>query len=600
MPSILPSFRRVGGGPYRTSAAICLGLATALALAACAGPSKVVPAPSPASGDGDTAKLVTAKRHMVSAANPLASRAGLEILRGGGSAIDAVIAIQMMLSLVEPQSSGIGGSAFLLYYDAKTGKTIAYDGRETAPEAATERLFLDHQGRARQRDDIRSGGLAVGVPGVLRMLEMAHRRHGRLAWSKLFAATIKRARDGFAVSPRLHRTIKGDRHLKNFPALRAYVLDRRGRPLAVNSILRNRPLARTLRAVATNGAKVFYSGAIARDIAAAATEAKINPGVMTVGDIAAYRAKVRQPVCAPYRVWLVCGMGPSSTGGITTLQILGILEHFDVAALKPGSLDAVHLISQASRLAYADRNRYIGDMDFVNVPVGAMLDRAYLAKRAELISQNQSMGKAKAGKPLLMKKTWRLAPSDDQESPSTSHLSVVDGAGNVAAMTTSVGDRFGSRLLVRGFILNNQLTDFSIRPKTTSGTPKVNRAGPGKRPRSSMSPTLVFDQNGKVVLTVGSPGGTRIITYVVKTVIGVLDWGLDIQRAISLPNHTNRNNQTDLESNTGLARLAPALRAMGHKVRVRALTSGLHGIALKGGRLTGGADHRREGVALGD
>ncbi len=585
MPSLLQPFR--GAAP-----ATCLWLATALALAACAQPSNIAPAPT--SGLGDAAL-----RHMVSAANPLASRAGLAILRRGGSAIDAVIAIQMMLSLVEPQSSGIGGSAYLLYYDAKTGKTITYDGREVAPGAATERLFFDAQGKPRQRGDIRAGGQAVGVPGVLRMLEMAHRRHGRLAWDKPFAPAIKRAEDGFRVSARLHRTIKRDSHLRKFPALRAYLLDRDGQPLAVNTLLRNRALARTLSAVAIGGAKVFYEGAIARDIAAAAASAKINPGVMTVADIKAYRAKTRPPVCAPYRVWLVCGMGPSSTGGITTLQILGILEHFDLAALKPGSLAAVHLISEASRLAYADRNRYIGDMDFVDVPAAAMLDRGYLARRASLISTSKSMGRAKAGKPRL-KKAWRLAPSDAPGFPSTSHLSVVDGAGNVAAMTTSVGDRFGSRLLVRGFILNNQLTDFSVRPRTKSGTPKVNRPGPGKRPRSSMSPTLVFDQNGHVVLSVGSPGGTRIIAYVVKTLIGVLDWGLDIQAAISLANHTNRNNQTDLERNTGLARLAPGLRAMGHKVRVRNLTSGLHGIAIKAGRLTGGADHRREGVAIGD
>lgn len=593
MPSLLQQFR--GGTP-----ALGLWLAALLVLGACDKRRFEVPTASPAAGPGDAPSLATAKRHMVSAANPLASLAGLEILRGGGSALDAVIAIQMMLTLVEPQSSGIGGSAYLLYYDANTGKTITYDGREVAPMAATERLFFDDQGRPRERDDIRTGGLAVGVPGLLRMLERAHRSHGRLAWSKLFASTIRRAEHGFAVSKRLHDSIRRDRHIRNFPALKAYLLDADGKPLAVNTNLANRPLARTLRAVAKGGADAFYNGDIARDIAAATRNTKINPGLMTVSDIAAYRAKVRPPVCAPYRVWLVCGMGPSSTGGITTLQILGILEHFDVAALKPGSKAAVHLLVEAFRLAYADRNKYIGDKDFVKVPAGAMLDRAYLAKRAALISPAMTMGKAKAGKPHLMRKTWRLAPSDGQETPSTSHISVVDDQGNVAAMTTSVGGRFGSRLFVRGFILNNQLTDFSIRPRTRSGTPKVNRAGPGKRPRSSMSPTLVFDKDGHVVLTVGSPGGLRIITYVVKTVIGVLDWGLDIQTAISLPNLSIRRNRTELERRTGLTDLAPALRAMGHKVRVRALNSGLHGIAIKGGRLTGGADHRREGVALGD
>ncbi len=593
MPGLLQQFR--GGGP-----ALGLLLAALLVLAACEKNRFEVPKASPAVGGSSAPSLVTAKRHMVSAANPLAARAGLEILRGGGSALDAVIAIQIMLTLVEPQSSGIGGSAYLLYYDAKTGKTISYDGRETAPMAATERLFLDAQGQARERDDIRTGGRAVGVPGLLRMLELAHRSHGRLAWSKLFASTIKRAEDGFAVSPRLHDTIRRDRYVRNFPALRAYVLDGDGKPLAVGASLKNRPLARTLRAVAKGGADAFYGGDIARDIARAVRNTKINPSLMKASDLDAYRAKVRPPVCAPYRVWLVCGMGPSSTGGITTLQILGILEHFDLAALKPGSKDAVHLISEAFRLAYADRNKYIGDMDFVKVPAGAMLDRAYLAKRAKLISPAMTMGKARAGKPHLMRKTWRLAPSDGQETPSTSHVSVVDDQGNVASMTTSVGGRFGSRLFVRGFILNNQLTDFSIKPRTRSGTPKVNRAWPGKRPRSSMSPTLVFDKDGKMVLAVGSPGGLRIITYVVKTVIGVLDWGLDIQRAISLPNHSIRRNRTELERRTGLTGLAPALEAMGHRVKIGNLNSGLHGIAIKDGRLTGGADHRREGVALGD
>jgi gamma-glutamyltranspeptidase/glutathione hydrolase len=459
-------------------------------------------------------------------------------------------------------------------------------------------MFLDPDGGVKKREDVRAGGLAVGVPGLLRMLELAHRKHGGLSWKSLFAPAIALAEKGFAISPRLNESIRRDRHLKDFPAARAYFYDEKGEAKAVGTMLVNAPLAGAFRLIAEKGADAFYSGGIARDIAAAVRDAKRNPAPMTEADIAAYEAKERPPVCAPYRVWLVCGMGPPSTGGVTTLQILGLLERFDLASLAPGSLEAVHLISEASRLAYADRHVYLADADFVRVPIQALLDPDYIAARAALISPAHSMGKAKPGQPERLG-ARRPAPAEDAEAPSTTHLSVIDAKGNAVAMTSSVGGRFGSRLMVRGFMLNNQLTDFTFRPRI-DGAPAVNRPGPRKRPRSSMSPTLVFDNSGKLVLTVGSPGGSRIIAYVVKTLIAVLDWGLDVQRAISLPNHVNRNGRTDLEKGTALAALAEALGAKGHDVRIRPLGSGLQGIAVLGSRLYGGADPRREGVALGD
>ncbi len=576
-----------------------VSIALLLLLAACGPPAPPPPAADDAGPAAPGARPpAEASRHMAAAANPLASKAGLETLRSGGSALDAAIVMQMVLTLVEPQSSGIGGSGFLVHFDAGAGDILSYDGRETAPGAATEEMFLNPDGGVKRRENVRAGGLAVGVPGLLRMLELAHRKHGRLPWKSLFAPAIALAEKGFAISPRLHRSIRRDRHLKDFPVARAYFYDEKGEAKAVGTMLVNAPLARAFRLIAEKGADAFYSGDIARDIAATVKNAKRNPAPMTEADIAAYEAKGRPPVCAPYRVWLVCGMGPPSTGGVTTLQILGLLERFDLASLAPGSLEAVHLISEASRLAYADRYAYLADADFVRVPVQALLDPGYIAARSALISPARSMGKAEPGKP-ERRGASRPAPAEDFEAPSTTHLSVIDADGNAVAMTSSVGGPFGSRLMVRGFMLNNQLTDFTFRP-LIGGAPTVNRPAPRKRPRSSMSPTLVFDNGGKLVLTVGSPGGFRIIAYVVKTLIAVLDWGLDIQRAISLPNHVNGNGRTDLEKGTALTALAVALQARGHDVTIRPLTSGLQGIAVAGSRLYGGADPRREGVALGD
>lgn len=540
------------------------------------------------------AELARAQRHMIAAANPLAAESGRAILRAGGSAVDAAIAAQLVLNLVEPQSSGIGGGGFLLHFDAASGAVAAYDGRETAPAKATAALFLREDGEPMGFWEAVVGGRSVGVPGLLRMLERAHRRHGRLPWARLFAPAIELAETGFPVSPRLHGLIADDKHLKTFAASAAYFHDEQGAPRAVGYRLKNPALAATLRRIADGGAEAFYTGPIAEAIVAAVRDATTNPGHMTLADLAGYRAKRRDPVCAPYRAWRVCAMPPPTSGGVAVLQILGILAEFDLGAPAPNSLEAVHLIAEASRLAFADRNRFLADPDFVEVPIARLLAPDYLRRRARAISPSASLGKAAPGLP-----AQNGAMPAQHEPPSTTHLVVVDGAGNAVSMTSSIESAFGSRLMAAGFLLNNQLTDFSFRP-VVEGREVANRVAPGKRPRSSMAPSLVLGADRRLVLAVGSPGGSRIIGYVVKALIGVLDWQLNIQQAIDLPNAVNRNGATDLEAGTALVELAPRLERLGHEVRIRDLTSGLHGIAVDGDGLAGGADPRREGIALGD
>ncbi|MEE8559182.1 MAG: gamma-glutamyltransferase family protein, partial [Alphaproteobacteria bacterium] len=438
------------------------------------------------------------------------------------------------------------------------------------------------------------GGRSVGVPGLLRMLELAHRDHGRLPWARLFQPAIALAERGFAVSPRLASLIATDKHLKASPGAAAYFYDAAGNPRPAGHVLKNPAFAETLRRVAEGGADAFYSGPIARAIVEAVRGVKHNAGAMTLADLEGYRAKRRGPVCAPYRAWRVCGMGPPTSGGIAVLQILGVLAHFDLAALEPNSAAAVHLIAEAGRLAFADRNAFLADSDFVPVPVERLLDAAYLARRARAISPGKSLGKAAPGLP-----TQNGAMPAQRDPPSTTHLVVVDADGNAVSMTASIESAFGSRLMAAGFMLNNELTDFSFRP-ASEGRAVANRVAPGKRPRSSMSPTLVLDGERRLVLAVGSPGGSRIIGYVARALIAALDWGLDPQAAVELPHALNRNGATDLEEGTGVAALKPALEALGHEVRVRKMTSGLHAVAITPGGLEGGADPRREGVALGD
>ena len=534
---------------------------------------------------------------MIAAAHPAAAEAGARILEEGGDAIDAAIAAQMVLGLVEPQSSGVGGGGFLLYYDAARGTVESYDGRETAPAAADETLFLASDGTPRPWPDVAVGGLPVGVPGVVRMLERAHRAHGRTPWAHLFEPAAALAESGFTISPRLAYMIERNPGLARFAAARAYFFRKDGRPKRAGETLVNPAYAETMRAIARDGADALHEGRIAAEIVAAVQGDPANPGALALADLAGYRAKERPPVCRDYRRHRVCSMGPPSSGGVTLLQILGLLEPFDLASLTPGSAEAVHLISEASRLAFADRDRYLADSDFVSVPVEGLLDPDYLRRRALLIDPGRAMGKTAPGEPTGSESLDR-ADAAAPELASTSHLSVVDSRGNTVSFTTSVERAFGSRLMAAGFLLNNQLTDFSFAPFGVDGL-VANRVEPGKRPRSSMTPTLIFDEAGDLVATLGSPGGSRIIGFVAQSVIALLDWGLDAQAALSLPRHVNRNSATELEAGTALERLAPALEALGHDVRIRPLASGLHAIRRADGRLEGGADPRREGVALG-
>jgi len=548
----------------------------------------------------------SSQKFMVAAANPLATQAGYQILKHGGAAIDAAIATQLVLTLVEPQSSGIGGGSFLLYSDGK--RVQSYDGRETAPAAADEHLFQDKDGKPVSRETGVVGGRSVGAPGVLRMLELAHKQHGRLPWKTLFAPAIKLADDGFAVSPRLNALLKWDKYLARDPGARAYFFDDAGQPRPVGYILKNPELARTLREIADGGADAFYKGRIARDIVAKVSGHPTNPGKLTTADIAGYQAKERAPICSDYKAWTVCGAPPPSSGGIAIAQMLGILEVKDISPFKPvnGQLtaDGIHLFSEAGRLAYADRNRYVADTDFVPLPgkgVSALLDKRYLAKRAALIG-DKSMGRANYGTPDTMDVAWGADTAIDK--PSTSHLVAVDAFGGGLSMTTSVEDAFGSRQMVDGFMLNNQLTDFSFDSQDENG-PIANQVQAGKRPRSAMSPTLVFDKGThKLVLATGSPGGSTIINYVAKVLVGTLDWKLDVQQAISLPNLGSRNGPTELEKNRVSAAVIAQLKARGHDVRETEQNSGLQGIERRvvAGRAQwyGGADPRREGIVLGD
>jgi gamma-glutamyltranspeptidase/glutathione hydrolase len=549
-----------------------------------------------------------ARKYMVAAANPLAADAGYEMLKQGGTAIDAAIATQLVLTLVEPQSSGIGGGAFLMYYDGK--KVQAFDGRETAPSKADEHLFQHPDGTPLSRVEGIVGGRSTGAPGVLRMLELAHRQHGKLPWKTLFGPAIRLSENGFKVSPRLNGLLAWDPHIRKDPAARAYFYGPDGKPRPVGYVLKNPELARTLREIADGGAGVFYTGRIARDIEAKVKSHPTNPGLLSAADIAAYQAKVREPVCNDYRAYTVCGMPPPSSGGIAVAQMLGMFETRDMKALAPTNgipgADAVHVFSEVGRLAYADRDRYAADTDFVPLPgrgIPALLDKGYLSQRASLVKQ-RSMGTATAGHPPGVETAWNWGLDNSIEAHSTSHVVAVDQYGAGLSMTTSVEDAFGSRQMVDGFILNNQLTDFSFDSVDASG-PIANRVEPGKRPRSAMSPTIVFDKKtGRFVEAIGSPGGPLIINYVAKVLVGTLDWHLNMQEAIALPNFGSRNGPTELEAGRFPAAEIGQLKARGHTIRIGEQNSGLHGIErmeLHGVPLWfGGADPRREGVAKGD
>ena len=555
------------------------------------------PAPEAATGYAPKPALA-AKRFVIVAANPLAADAGYEMLKRGGSAVDAAIAAQLVLNLVEPQSSGIGGGGFLLHYDAKAKRTAAYDGRETAPAGATSRLFLGSEGKPMSFGAAIGSGRSVGVPGLVAMLDLAHRRHGVLPWHDLFAPAIRLAEDGFPISPRLAQLVAHDPLLPGSPSARAYLFAADGRPKPAGTLLRSPELAATLRAIASDGPRAFYSGPIAADIARAVQTDTRGAGTLTAADLAAYRPIAREPLCRDVRVWRVCGMPPPSSGGIAILLILELLGRTGVASVPSESAMAVHLFSQAGRLAFADRDRWVADPAFVDVPVAGLLDSRYLAQRAELIRPARPMSPAPAGDPPGAPRDTRAAP-DVRDSPSTTHLSVIDARGNAVSLTSSIESAFGNRTMVRGFFLNNELTDFSFVP-VLDGRPVANRVEPGKRPRSSMSPTIVFDRAGRVSLVIGSPGGNWIINYVARTLVATLDGGESVKAAVDAPNHGSRNGPVELEAGTAAAALAPSLELLGDSVRVMAMTSGLAGIQRVPGGWLAAADPRREGVARGE
>ena len=575
--------------------------------------------PEIATGFTRKADVVTAK-FAVAAANPLATQAGFDILKAGGSAVDAAIAVQMVLGLVEPQSSGIGGGAFLLHSTAGEGgpKVQAFDGRETAPAAATEDMLLNADGKPLAFHAAVVGGRSVGTPGVLRMLAQAHAQHGKLPWAKLFEPAIALATQGFVISPRLHAQLKADAYLRLDPTARAYFYQANGEPHVIGHVMRNPELAAVLQRIATEGVQAFYRGDVAEAMVRKVQQHPGNPGRLTMNDLANYQAKERTPVCFDHavasRVYRVCGFPPPSSGTIAIGQILGMLQHTP-ASLMSSPLDAVdgtpdprwlHLYIEASRLAFADRAQYVADPDFAPAPSGewqSLLAPAYLRERAKLIRPT-AMPQALPGVPVHAQRS-SFAPMLDQPEYGTSHISIVDGQGNALAMTTTIEDAFGSRQMVKGFLLNNELTDFSFSPRDAQGRLVANRVQPNKRPRSSMSPLLVFEKaTGQLVMSVGSPGGAMIIHFTAKTLYGVLHWGLSPQQAIALPNFGSVGGPLVLEGGRFAPATLAALRERGHEVKEQALTSGLQAVVRhnKSGRSEwiSGADPRREGVVLGE
>jgi len=537
---------------------------------------------------------VFAKNWMVSVANPHAAAAGARVLSEGGTAADAMVAVQAVLGLVEPQSSGIGGGAFLVWYDSKSGEITTLDGRETAPLAATPRLFQNENGERLKFWDAVVGGRSVGVPGTPALMEAAHKKWGQNSWNSLFSEAIDLADNGFAVSPRLAALVARDaERLGRFSDTADYFFPNE-QPLVEGHLLTNPAYADLMRRMAKDGAEVIYSGDIARAIIDTVRGAEKNPGVLSLTDLQIYKVKERPAVCAPFRGYQVCGMGPPSSGALTVGQILGLLNQFP-----PGSSNdpqTLRLIGDASRLAFADRGRYMADSDFVPMPTKGLLAQDYLSERAKLLNGPDALTEAVPGNPEYSHASlW--ADDVSLELPSTSHISIVDRFGNALSMTTTIENSFGSRLMTHGFLLNNELTDFSF-SSHRNGVPIANRVEPGKRPRSSMSPTIIL-KDGRPTLVIGSPGGSRIIGYVAEAIVSHIDWGMNIQAAVSIPHAINRFGTYDLEKGTSLEAMVAPLEELGYKVNLRSLNSGLHAISIGENGLFGGADPRREGIAIG-
>ncbi len=580
--------------------------------AACGRDSAPADAKNPEESAAPAASEVTAPKHwFIAAANPHAAEAGAEILRMGGSAVDAAIATQSVLGLVEPQSSGLGGGAFMIHYDAAANVLETYNGRETAPASATPERFLTSDGEPMNFYDAVAGGLSVGVPGVVRMLELSHQEHGKLPWATGFEAATRLSESGFEVSPRLNGLLQRIPRLKQLPAAAAYFYDDAGQPWPVGHVLKNPEYAKTLRMIAEGGSDPFYTGEIAEAIVEAVNSAP-NPGGMTLADLENYRAAKVEPVCGPYRSFQVCSMAPPSSGGVTLLEMLAMLQHFDISGAGAGSVEALHLIFEASRLAYADRNEYLADNEQLadqdglspEAVIAGLLNPEYLDARAALIDPARAADAVEAGDPSVFELAdgagqWKRYGADaSPEPPSTSHFVIVDGDGNVVSMTTTVEFAFGSHLMAGGMVLNNQLTDFSFLP-VRDGRPVANAVAPGKRPRSSMTPAIVFDQDGKVWAAAGSPGGPAIIGYVAKTLIAMIDWNMSAQDAVNLPNAVYPRGAPIVEEDGYDSQIVEGLRARGHDVGTSGLNSGVHVFKrLKDGTFDGGADPRREGVWL--
>ena len=554
-------------------------------------------APQPEVGYG-LSRLKTAEgdKHMVVTANPIATQVGANIIADGGSAADAAVAIQLVLNLVEPQSSGIGGGAFALWSSSADDSLLTYDGRETAPLAATPNLFVDADGEKFGFWRAVIGGRSVGAPGTLKLLEKLHADHGQLPWSDLVAPAITLARDGFEASPRLARSVSDSRGLANFKETREYFFPG-GKPIAAGDRMTNEAFASLLESIAANGADAFYAGDLPTQISERVQSTVSNPGLLSADDIKNYEVIMRDPVCMNYRGFRVCGMGPPSSGMTTVGQILGILQHHDMSALGE-TVAGYHYFLEASRLAYADRGRYLGDSDFVEVPVTGLLDPGYLKERADLIQADKSMGTAESGTPPGVDVAYALG--SERDLAGTTHISIVDAAGNALSMTSTIENGFGSRVMVSGFLLNNELTDFSFVPER-DGLAVANRVEPNKRPRSSMAPTLVYDPDGNLKYVIGSPGGSRIIAYVALALVRLIDWDSSLSSAISKGHLLSRNGNVDIErdSSVASAELIDALESLGHETKVRDLNSGLSAIEIgKNGYMTGVADPRREGTVV--
>ncbi len=583
-------------GVFRAIRCVPLVVSAWVLVCALPGYAQVPAQPEAATGFAPRPAL-TAPRAMVVTANGHASTAALAVLRDGGSAADAAIAAALVLNVVEPQSSGIGGGGFLLHYDSQSGRVAAWDGRETAPAAVDERLFLTADGAPMDFYAAAIGARAVGVPGLPALLAAVHARHGRLPWARLFEPAIRLAEEGFAVSPRLAALIARDRFLSHGAQARELFFDAAGEPLAAGAWLRNPVLAATLRMLAEQGAAAFYRGELAADIVAA-VRAEPSPGKLAEQDLAAYRVVERSPLCGAYRGWRICGMPPPSAGGASVLALLGMLERFPLGGLAADSALPLHLFAEAGRLAHADREAWYGDPQSMPVPPGRLLAPAYLAARSARIEPAASMRRAEPGQPSALPAVPALSP----ERPATSHLSIVDAEGNAVALTVSIEDAFGSRRMVRGFLLNNQLTDFAFRPDGTAGTPEghPNRVGGGKRPRSAMAPTLVFSPDGRLYAVLGSPGGSAIVDYVAAALVGLIDWRMPPEVLLARPHVGSRNDVLAVEATPAGERLAQKLALFGHEVVLRDFTSGV-GLIVRGreGGWTGAADPRREGEAAG-